>query len=114
MKNILRYKNIKFYLILIVLSTILGASGQILFKYSFINQYFIYFFILGLFCYGLATIIYFFVLSRFHLSWLYSFNGLTYIFAILLAHFILSEQISSLRWLGIILITIGVVIVGLS
>ncbi len=107
-------RKIKFYISLIVLSTLLGAVGQMLFKYSFDSSYIITFLLLGILCYGLATAVYFFVLGRFHLSWVYSFNGLTYIFAILLAHFVLLEQIPPLRWVGIIIILAGVVLVGLS
>ncbi|MCL5117354.1 MAG: hypothetical protein M1124_00810 [Candidatus Marsarchaeota archaeon] len=108
------HKNIEFYIGLIVFSTMLGAAGQMLFKYSFASSYVAAFLLLGVLCYGLATIVYFFVLGRFHLSWIYSFNGLTYIFSMLLAHFVLLEQISLLRWAGIMIILAGVVLVGLS
>ena len=108
------HKNIGFYLALIVFSTVLGAAGQVLFKYSFDSSYIAEFLLLGVLCYGLATVVYFFVLGRFHLSWIYSFNGLTYIFAILLAHFVLLEQIPPLRWAGIMIVLAGVVLVGLS
>ncbi len=105
----------KIYLIFIIFTTILGASGQLLFKSALgNNNIIIYLIFIGLICYGLATLIYFFMLSKFHLSWLYSFNGLTYIFTLLLAHFVLFEKISLLRWVGIIIIAIGVIIVGLS
>ena len=55
---------------------------------------------------------YFYVLSRAHLTWVYGIGGLAYIFAVILANFI--ETVPLLRWVGVIVITIGVALIGFS
>lgn len=95
-------------------STLLGAAGQLLFKYSFTSSFLIGWLALGILAYGVATLAYFYVLSRVHLSWAYGIGGLSYIFATLLAYFVLAESVPPLRWVGVIVITIGVVLIGTS
>lgn len=100
---------------LLTVSTLLGAIGQFFFKYSFINAgNFMILLSIGLLSYIISTIVYFYVLSRVHLSWAYSIGGLSYIFAVLLAHFILLERIPLLRWVGVFVIVIGVALIGIS
>ncbi len=96
-------------------STMLSAVGQLLFKYSFTSgALFIEWLLLGIIAYGFATIAYFYVLSRVHLSWAYGIGGLSYIFATLLAYLVLAENVPPLRWVGVIVITIGVLLIGAS
>lgn len=96
-------------------TTLASAVGQLLFKYSFVHSsMFIEWFALAVIAYGLATIAYFYVLSRVHLSWAYGIGGLSYMFTTLLAYFVLVENIPPLRWVGVVIITIGVVMVGFS
>lgn len=99
---------------LLVGSTMLGALGQLFFKYSFSSSMFAEWLFIGLVAYGFGTIIYFYVLSRVHLSWAYGIGGLSYIFATFLAYFVLAESVPPLRWAGVVIITIGVVLIGLS
>jgi drug/metabolite transporter (DMT)-like permease len=109
-------KSKKIYTGILLVSTMLGAFGQILFKIgvmSGILQLFIYI-IIGIACYLLSTVLYFYVLSRTHLSWAYSFTGLSYIFASLIAFLFLGEQVPMLRWLGILVIAIGTALIGVS
>ena len=68
--------------------------------------------VLGLAAYGLSTVIYFYVLSRVHLSWAYSVSGISYIVAVILSRLVLLENVTYLRWAGVILIFIGVVLVS--
>lgn len=49
-----------------------------------------------------------------HLSWAYSMGGLSYIFAVLLAHLALGESVPFLRWVGVLVIAVGVAMIGLS
>jgi uncharacterized membrane protein len=98
----------------LILSTFLGALGQLLFKYSFQVPAFILFLSLGLISYFASTIVYFYVLSRVHLSWAYSLGGLSYIFAVILAATILAESVPPLRWIGVSIIFIGVLLIGLT
>jgi uncharacterized membrane protein len=95
-------------------STALGAVGQLLFKYAFVSSSLIEWLFFGIAVYGAATLVYFYVLSRAHLSWTYGIGGLSYIFATFLAYFVLAENVPPLRWLGVVVITIGVVLIGTS
>ena len=101
--------------IMLVFSALLGAIGQFLFKYSFDNSpAFMPFFSLGLLSYVVSTFIYFYVLSRVHLSWAYSMGGLSYIFTVLLAYSVLGEHVPFLRWIGVLVIAVGVALIGIS
>jgi uncharacterized membrane protein len=97
-------------------STALGAVGQLLFKYALpTNSGVLPLWLLsGFVAYGISTLIYFYVLSRVHLSWAYGIGGLSYILATIFAYFILLEQIPPLRWIGVVIITIGVLFIAIS
>ena len=71
-------------------------------------------FVMGFVAYGISTLFYFYALSKVHLSWAYSIGGLSYIIAVILAATILLEDIPLLRWIGVLVITLGLIIVGLS
>ncbi len=104
-----------FFAAILIIGTLLASVGQLSFKfgvdYSVISVPYI---ILGFVLYGLSTLLYLFVLGRSHLSWAYSFTGLTYIFTNILALFVLNESITMLRWAGIAAIAIGAAIVSRS
>lgn len=102
---------------ILVASTFLGALGQLLFKIGVLSQAeiaLLAFVITGFFIYVVSTVLYLYTLSRTHLSWAYSFVGLSYIFTTLLAMSVLNESIPILRWIGVIVIVAGVAISGLS
>jgi len=107
----------KFFAFVLVFSTFLGAVGQLLFKIGVNSgstmQLAVWVF-LGFISYAVSTVLYFYVLSRAQLSWVYNFGGMSYIFTVLLALFILNETISLQRWTGIALIIIGVTLIGMS
>ncbi len=94
-------------------STFLGAVGQLLFKYA-LSVHILYIIGAGVFAYFVSTLIYFYVLTRANLSWAYSVGGLSYIFAVILAAALLAENVPIIRWVGVIIITVGVVFVGSS
>jgi drug/metabolite transporter (DMT)-like permease len=107
-------KKIK-YLGVMFVSTLLAALGQLFFKYAFNTPgQFIPWFIVSILAYGFSTVIYLIVLSRVHLSWAYGIGGLSYIFATILAATVLLEPIPLLRWVGVLAIFIGVVIIGMT
>ncbi|MEM0201050.1 MAG: hypothetical protein QXD23_01460 [Candidatus Micrarchaeaceae archaeon] len=110
----MNWKNI--FIIMLVFSTILGATGQLLFKIGLNNAGFnlIMFILLGVVSYGFSTVIYLYVLGRAHLSWTYGLGGLSYIFASLFAMIFINEPITLLRWIGILLIASGTVFIGIS
>lgn len=99
-------------ILMLLCSTSLGAVGQFLFKLSVLNSISYTLLVLGVAAYFVSTIVYFFVLSRVHLSWAYGIGGLSYIFAVVLASFI--EAVPLLRWVGVVVITAGVFLIGLS
>ena len=110
----------KLFVLMLLLSTLLGGMGQIFFKASVLNKpfsitlEFAAFVAAGVIFYLVSTAIYWYVLSRTHLSWAYGFTGLSYIFASVLAFFLLAESIPIIRWAGIVIITIGTLLVGSS
>ena len=105
-----KMRNVSF----LILSTFLGAIGQFLFKYSFGSYSFVAFLTLGVVAYFASTLVYFYVLSRVHLSWAYSLGGLSYIFATIFAATILSEAVTPLRWIGVSVIFVGVLFIGMT
>lgn len=100
-------------LLMLLGSTSLGAVGQFLFKLSVIGSGTVYWLLgLGVLSYIVSTLIYFYVLSRVNLSWAYGIGGLSYIFAVMLANFI--ETVPVVRWVGVVVITAGVFLIGAS
>jgi multidrug transporter EmrE-like cation transporter len=101
---------------LLLVSTLLGAIGQLLFKYSLglAGIPMAEWLALGLLSYVASTVLFLFVLSRAHLHWVYSIGGLSYVFAVIFAGTILGESIPPLRWAGVLVIFIGVAIMGAS
>jgi drug/metabolite transporter (DMT)-like permease len=67
---------------------------------------------LGLVLFGLSAIVWLVVLSRATLSFAYPFASLSYVLILVLGHFVLDEQVTSLRLTGVGLIIAGVVLVG--
>lgn len=104
------------YALMLLASTAIGAVGQVLFKIAVVNAgaALAEYLLLGLTVYAMSTVIYFYVLSRSHLSWAYGFTGLSYVFASFIAFAFLSESVSPLRWAGIAVITLGTILIGLS
>ena len=102
-------------LCLLAVSTLLGAIGELLFKYSFIEfGSFAIIMSAGVLAYAVSTVIYFYVLSRAHLSWAYGIGGLSYVFVVALAHFVLLESIPPMRLAGVLVITVGVLMISAS
>jgi len=102
---------------MLIVSTFLGAVGQFFFKDTFTSAttgFAIAPFLIGLVAYIVSTGIYFYVLSRTHLSWSYSLGGLSYIFTVLFAVVFLRENVGIVRWAGVLLITFGVLFIGSS
>ena len=103
------------YIILMLISTTLAAVGQLYFKEGLGSSGIgILFLAVGLLAYLLSTVIYLTVLSRAHLSWTYGIGGLSYVMATIFAATILSEVVPHLRWIGVLVIFLGVVLIGLS
>lgn len=106
----------------ILLMTPLGiAIGQILFKLSSsklasddaplhalaLNPVFI----LALTIYGIATLLWIYVLKTVPLTYAYSFMALTFVFVPILAFFVLGEQFTVRYFVGAVTIMIGLQII---
>lgn len=103
---------------LLLVSTFTAAVGQLLFKFGLNSSSSLLLFASGIFfglaAYALSTVFYFVVLSRVHLSWAYGVGGLSYIFATIFAAYVLLEDIPLIRWIGVGVIFVGVLLIGLS
>jgi uncharacterized membrane protein len=101
----------------LVVSTLLGSVGQLFFKIGLDASslpYLAAFILAGIVSYGVATLIYLYVLGRSHLSWAYGFVGFSYIFTTLLAFFVLDESVGMERWIGVLVIAAGTALIGMS
>lgn len=70
--------------------------------------------LLGLGLYVLSSISWLMVLSRVPLSFAYPLAALGYVLAIALSAFALKEHVPAVRWLGALLIVVGVVFISRS
>jgi multidrug transporter EmrE-like cation transporter len=68
--------------------------------------------VFGMGFFVLASVFWLVVLSRLPLSTAYPFAGLTYILTTAIAKFGLKEQVPGMRWVGILLIVGGIILVG--
>ncbi len=71
-------------------------------------------FFLGLFLYGIATIISLVALKFGELSVLYPFVALQYVWANLLSKRYLDEELNLYKWIGVTLIFVGVTLIGIG
>lgn len=69
---------------------------------------------LGLTLFGVSALFWLVVLSRVDLSVAYPFVGLSYIIVVLFSRLFLNEHVTALRWLGVVVVAVGITIVGLS
>jgi multidrug transporter EmrE-like cation transporter len=68
----------------------------------------------GLACYGLGAVTWIMVLTRVPLSWAYPILALNQVLILAVAAAFLGEQVSALRWGGVVLIITGVFLVSRS
>ena len=117
----------------IITSVILGAIGQIFLKIGmsrigtidaklslldsiiyYVKVIFSLFVFLGLFSYGVSMFMWLWVLSKYELSYARPFVSLGYIIIAFYSFFFMGEHLGAIRWIGIILIVIGVVFISKS
>ncbi|ASA26520.1 hypothetical protein B9T62_28965 [Paenibacillus donghaensis] len=70
--------------------------------------------IAGLILYVFATLIWFVVLSRIPLSVAYPIQSIAYVLGLLAALLIFNEPVSAMKWLGMMIIMLGVVIIAVD
>lgn len=66
----------------------------------------------GLALFGLSAVLWMVVLSRTSLSFAYPFAASTYVIILLFDRFLLDEPVSALRWGGVLLIIVGLVLIS--
>lgn len=106
-----------------------GAFAQVLFKVGlteiegkydiftvegFLRMLFTPHIFAGAVLYVLAFVLWMLALSKFQLSFMYPMLSLAYIVTTFLAYLWLHEPIRATRWLGVILIVVGAILVGLN
>jgi len=70
--------------------------------------------IIGLACYVLGAVAWLVVLSRLDLSFAYPFLALNFVLITVASRLVLGEAVPMLRWLGVVVICFGVVLVARS
>jgi uncharacterized membrane protein len=103
-------------IILIIFSTLFISVAQIFYKLASTNFTFSleliynYYLFIGLFLYAIAALFLILALKRGELSTIYPMIATSYLWVALLSMFIFKEAINLFKWIGIILIIIGVAI----
>lgn len=111
-------------LLLILISAAIGAMGQVAFKYGTIQmvqdpgitllEKIKWPIVVGLFLYGISTIIWIMALKKLELSYAYPLLSISYIFILIASYFFFNEPISWLRIAGVLFIMIGISLVARS
>jgi drug/metabolite transporter (DMT)-like permease len=68
--------------------------------------------LVGLALFGVSALFWLIVLSRWPLSYAYPFAGLVYVFVTAFDRIVHKQTIPALRWAGVALIVLGIVVVG--
>ena len=111
-------------------SMILGAVGQMFIKKglnslgnlefskglftSYVKIFFSPLVVVGLFTYFIGVFFWLYGLSKVDLSFAFPFVSLSYVLVFLLSWWVLGEELSMLRWTGLCVICLGVLLVGKS
>lgn len=114
---------------LMVISILLAVAGQLLMKKGMIGFgsfpvsqmliklipiFFNPFVFFGLVCFGFSSIFWLVVLSRMPLSLVYPMVSVAYVLVALASYFWLGENLNPLRWGGIFVIILGVILISRS
>lgn len=70
--------------------------------------------LVGLFFYFVSAVIWMIVLSRVDLSFAYPIIGINFVLVLLVSRYFLGEHVGPIRWIGAIIIFLGVSLVGLE
>lgn len=68
----------------------------------------------GLVLFGISALFWLVVLSRVPLSIAYPLVGVSYILVVLIAKVFLHERVPALRWVGVVVVALGIAIIGAS
>ena len=113
--------------LLILLGVIMASFGAIILKLGagevnydqslvkvLISVFLSWKILLGLLFYFVPALFWIYLLKKMEISFLQPFFALAYVFTPILAIVILNEKISVLRWLGVLVILLGVILVSRS
>lgn len=121
-----------FAIVLVLICVLMGAFGQIIWKQGmsrmdkiqgvndlldpkmildiFTDKYIL----LGLLLYGSAFVLWLFAMSTLDISFMYPLLSLAYVITAIMAVIFLGEQVSAVRWAGIILVIVGCLLISKS
>jgi multidrug transporter EmrE-like cation transporter len=114
------------YSYLLLLTAIaLGVAGQLLLKFGMLRQPSFRVakiggilrngpVVLGFGCYGLSVLLYLQSLANLDLSLAYPTVSLGYVMVIVMSRILFKETVSAMRWMALMIICFGVVLVGLG
>lgn len=109
---------------MIILNVVMLTTGQTLWKvglervgfslsfYGIVKMVFNPFIFAGLAIYVVSTILWFYILSNAELSTAYPMQSLCYIFAAIVGFVLFKENISLIKWMGLLFITAGAFLVS--
>jgi len=111
--------------ILLMIAILVGVSGQLLLKLGMRRRPDIHIgealtlfrnrpVLIGVGCYAISTLLYFQVLGRLELSLAYPTVSLGYVLVIVMSRFLFKETVSTMRWVAVMIICFGVVLIGLG
>lgn len=106
-------------ILIMIVSSILGAFGALLLKKASkelkfkISYLFNPYLIPGFLLYFIAVVAFIWLLKTVDLSLLYPMTSMTYIFTIAISVWLLNEKMNKYKWLSIILIILGNIIINL-
>ncbi len=108
-------------MVVVFFGTFIGAFGSLFMKFG--SEHFSfniknllknYNLMIGIVLYILASVVFIFALRAGDLTVLYPETSLTYIWVSLLSIKFLKEKMNKFKWLGILLIIVGVTLIGLG
>lgn len=101
----------KIGILLMMVSSICVCFGQLFWKISSNNNAMGYLFV-GFFLYGVGAIIMIIAYKFGSLSVLQPMLSLNYVLSLIIAQAILGESITTLKFIGVVIIIIGVILIG--
>ena len=108
--------------VLIFVPIIFAALGQLILKtgmnqvgkFDLVRSFTNPLVLVGLAFYAASLILWMMVLTRENLSFVYPLVAFSYVVTVTLSRFVLHEPVPSLRWLGLAVIVVGILLVAKS
>ncbi|OIN89649.1 multidrug resistance protein [Candidatus Beckwithbacteria bacterium CG22_combo_CG10-13_8_21_14_all_01_47_9] len=108
--------------VLIFVPIILAALGQLILKsgmnqvgkFDLVRSFTNPVVLLGLCFYGASLILWMMVLTKENLSFVYPLVAFSYVVTVVLSRLVLHEPVPSLRWLGLAVIVVGILLIAKS